>query len=111
MATLVKRSLNQPDETKNFEKLKVEIVAIEDIKFKRVTAQPGWQWSKHLKPVEGGESYQRHHLIYVISGKLHVRMVDGQDSDFGPGDTGSIPPGHDGWNAGAEPLVWLEVMR
>lgn len=46
-----------------------------------------------------------------ISGNLHVRMDDGTEVDFGPGDAGSIPPGHDGWTIGDEPLVWLEIMK
>ena len=62
-----------------------------------------------LKPVVGGESCPKHHLVYVLSGKLHVRMDDGKEEEFGPGEVGVIPPGHDGWNAGDEPVVWLEI--
>ena len=109
MATIVKKSLNQPEETKTPEKLKVEIVTIDGIKIQRITAEPGWQWSKHLKPVDGGESCQKHHLLYVLSGKLHTKMNDGKEEEFGPGEVGVIPPGHDGWNAGDEPVVWLEI--
>lgn len=109
MATIVKKSLNRPEETQTPEKLKVEIVTIDGIKIQRITAQPGWQWSKHLKPVVGGESCQKHHLIYVLSGKMHAKMNDGNEEEFGPGEVGVIPPGHDGWNAGDEPVVWLEI--
>ena len=111
MENIVKKSLNQPEDTKVFEKLEARIVAIGDIKFKLVTASPGWQWSRHLKPVEGGQSCRRRHLLYVISGKLHVKMDDGKEEEYGPGDAGVIPPGHDGWNAGTKPLVWLEILR
>jgi hypothetical protein len=38
-------------------------------------------------------------------------MNDGKELEYGPGDVGVIPPGHDGWNAGNEPLVWLEFSR
>ena len=57
-----------------------------------------------MKPVVGGESCQKHHLIYVLSGKLRSKMIDGKEEEFGPGDVGVIPPGHDGWNAGNEPV-------
>lgn len=110
MKTVVKKSLNQPDETQTpGKKMKAEIVAVDGIKIKRVTAEPGWQWSKHLKPAVGGESCQVHHMVYVISGKMRVRMNDGRETDFSPGEVGVIPPGHDGWNAGDIPVVWLEI--
>ncbi len=104
-----KKSLNQPDETQTPEKLKVEIVTVGGRKVQRITAAPGWRWSKHLKPVVGGESCQKDHLVYVISGRLGSRMNDGTEQEFGPSDVGAVPPGHDGWNAGNEPVVWLEI--
>lgn len=109
MSTVIKKSLNDPDETQTPEKLKDEIVTIDGHKFQRLTLAPGWRWSKHLRPVVGGESCQVDHLLYVLSGKLRVKMNDGKEEEFGSGDIGVIPPGHDGWNAGDEPLVWLEI--
>jgi quercetin dioxygenase-like cupin family protein len=109
MATIVKKSLNQPEETQTPEKMKAEIVTIDGLKIQRITAEPGWQWSKHVKPIVGGESCQKHHLIYVLSGKMRARMNNGKEEEFGPGDVGVIPPGHDGWNSGDKPVVWLEI--
>lgn len=109
MATIEKRSLNRPDETTNLEKLKVELIKIGGLTLQRVTAEPGWQWSKHLKPVVKTESCQKHHFVYLISGKVHTRMNDGIEEEFGPGEVGVIPPGHDGWVVGKEPAVWLEI--
>lgn len=109
MANISKKNLNKPDEVQTPEKLKVEIVTVEGVKIQRITAERGWQWSKHLKPVVGGESCQKHHLLYVLSGRLAARMNDGTEVEFGPGEVGVIPPGHDGWNAGDGPVVWLEI--
>lgn len=109
MTAIIKKSLSRPEETQTPEKLKVETVTIDGLKIQRVTAEPGWQWSKHLKPVVGGESCQKHHLIYVLSGKLRARMDDGQEVELGPGEVAVIPPGHDGWNSGDGPVVWLEI--
>lgn len=111
MATIIKKSLDHPDQTKTPEKVKTEIVTVDGMKVQRVTAQPGWRWSKHMQPVAGGESCQVRHLLYVLSGRLKTKMNDGTEEEFGPGDFGVIPPGHDGWNAGDEPVVWLEIMR
>ena len=35
-------------------------------------------------------------------------MDDGTEHEFGPGDAGTIPPGHDAWIEGDEALVWVE---
>lgn len=109
MSTIVKKSLDQPEETKTPEKLKVEIVTINGIKIQCITAQSGWRWSQHLKPLVGGESCQTHHLVYILSGKMAAKMNDGKEEEFDPGDVGDIPPGHDGWNSTDEPVVWLEI--
>ena len=109
MATLEKKSLNQPEETEKYEKLKIEVLTIGGFPIWRVTAEPGWRWSKHLKSVAGTESCQKDHLLYVISGKLGVRMNDGKEEEFGPGEVGRVPPGHDGWTVGDKPVVWLEI--
>lgn len=109
MKSIERKNLNQPEETQTPEKAKIEIVNIGGLKIQRITVEPGWQWSKHLKPVVGTESCEKDHLMYIISGKGHARMNDGKESDFGPGDVVAIPPGHDGWNTGTEPVVWIEI--
>lgn len=109
MASISKKSLNQPDETQTLEKAKVETVNVGGLKITRITVEPGWQWSKHLKPVVKTESCEKDHLMYIISGKGSARMNDGKEENFGPGDVVAIPPGHDGWNVGNEPLVWIEI--
>lgn len=110
MTSIIKKSYSSPDEITNpGEKMKVELVTVGDIKIQKVTAEPGWKWSKYLKPVAKTESCEKDHLLYMISGKIVARMNDGKEEEFGPGEIGSIPPGHDGWNAGGEPAVWLEI--
>ncbi len=110
MATIEKKSLDRPDDTaKPGEKAHVDIVTVGGLTLQRVTVEPGWKWSEHLKPVVKTETCQKHHLIYVISGRLHARMSDGKEEEFSPGDIGVIPPEHDGWAVGSEPAVWLEL--
>ena len=55
-------------------------------------------------------SCQTHHLGHLISGRMGVRMDDGTEMAFGPGDVYEIPPGHDGWVIGDEPVVGFEIM-
>ncbi len=112
MEKLLKKSLNSPDSTRSdIPNLKVELVTANGFKVQRVTAQPGWRWSEHQKPVVGGDSCQMRHVVYVLSGKLHTRMEDGKEIELLPGDIGVIPPGHDGWNAVSVPTVWLDLAQ
>jgi len=86
----------------------VEFVDVGDLKVSRLTFQPGWRWSEHAKPIVGGDSCQTHHYGFVTAGHLVVRMNDGSQDEFGPGDVWIIPPGHDAWVVGDESVVALE---
>ena len=110
MASIEKKSFSSPDQTGNpGEKIKVEIINVAGIRLPKVTAEPGWKWSEHVKPVAKTESCQTNHLLFMLSGIVAARMNDGKEEQFGPGEIGHIPPGHDGWTVGDEPAVWLEL--
>ncbi len=111
MATIEKKSLNQPEQTKQIGRMKVEVITMGGLNFERHIGEPGWRWSVDVKPVVKTESCQVNHLLYVISGRIHVRMNDGKEMEFNPGDMGLIPPGHDGWTVGDKPVVWLEFQH
>ena len=68
------------------------------------TFEPGWRWSDHVKPPEGRERLVATHLVYVVSGRLHVAR-DGAETDVGPGDVASIAPGSDAWVVGSDACV------
>jgi quercetin dioxygenase-like cupin family protein len=44
----------------------------------------------------------------MVSGRMRVTH-EGTEEEFGPGDLGHIPPGHDGWVVGDEPAVYLDI--
>ena len=48
-------------------------------------------------------------MLYILSGRLHTVMDDGSAQEFGPGDLGAIPPGHDAWVVGNAPAVLLDI--
>jgi hypothetical protein len=104
-----RKSFNQPEETNTPEKLRMEGVTIRGLTFRRITVAPGWQWSRHLKPIQKTASCQKDHILYIVSRRIRVRMDDGTVEEFGPGDMGSIPPRHDGWTVGNVPAVWIEI--
>jgi len=103
-----KKSLNRPDETRTFDKGKVEIANHGDISIGRFTLEPGWSWSKCVKPLVNTSSCQIPHTQYVISGRIRVRMDDGTEEEFAPGDTATIPPGHDAWVVGNDRLFGVD---
>ena len=74
----------------------------------RYTAQPGWRWSDHMKPVVGTELCEAPHFQYHVSGRLGVRMADGTELEVGPGEVSVLPPGHDAWVIGDEPVVVVD---
>ena len=49
MAKLEARSFSSPDEVRQFENGKLELVKIGGATVGRVVFQPGWKWSKHVK--------------------------------------------------------------
>ncbi len=72
------------------------------------TFEPGWRWSEHVKPIAGTDSCQAPHLLYIVSGRMGVRMDDGTEGEVGPGDVVSIAPGHDAWTVGDEACVGVD---
>ncbi len=110
MAPMVKKSFAAPEETRPIDKGRIEVVDLGGVKAMRATFEPGWRWSESVKPVAGTDSCQVAHLLYVVSGRLVTRMDDGSEAEFGPGDVGSIPPGHDAWVVGTERFVAIDFQ-
>jgi hypothetical protein len=106
--TIKSKSLSSPDETRTFENGKMEIVNIDEVTAGRVTLEPGWQWSKSVKPIAGTDSCQVQHTGYVVSGRMHLVMDDGSEQDIGPGEAYVIRPGHDAWIMGDETFVGVD---
>jgi quercetin dioxygenase-like cupin family protein len=110
MAGLVRKSLDTPEETRPFEdgKGKMDLVNLDSGAVGRGTFEPGWQWSKHVKPIAKTESCQASHMGFVVSGRMNIVMDDGEQAEFGPGDFMSCPPGHDAWTVGDEACVVVD---
>jgi quercetin dioxygenase-like cupin family protein len=107
----VKKNFDHPDETRPIKKGKVEVLNMgPGLPVMRATFEPGWKWSECVKPVAKTESCQVPHLVYVVSGRIAIQMDDGQTVEYGPGDVGLIPPGHDAWVLGNEPFVNIDYQ-
>ena len=110
MAAMVRRSADSPDESRPFKdgKGRLELINLESGPVGRATFEPGWQWSKHVKPMAGTDSCQVAHAGYVIGGRMVIRMDDGEEMEMGPGDFMECAPGHDAWVVGDEACIVVD---
>jgi len=106
---MLRRNFDTPDETRPAGSGEAAIVHVGDMAMMRLTLPPGWRWSEDVKPIAGTESCRAPHFQYHLSGRLGVRMDDGSEDEFGPGDISVLPPGHDAWVVGDEPVVAIDV--
>jgi quercetin dioxygenase-like cupin family protein len=108
MASYERKDLKSPDETRTFEKGKLDLINIGGGTVGRITLEPGWRWSKHVKPIAKTEWCEAPHFQYQLSGRLRVLMVDGSEFEIGPGEVVAMPSGHDAWVVGNEPVVAVD---
>ena len=100
----------EPDEVRTFEHGKVELLKVGGSEIGRLTLEPGWRWSQHVKPIAGTESCEAPHFQYHVSGTLRVRMDDGTEFDAKAGQITSLPSGHDAWVVGDEDVVVVDFF-
>lgn len=108
MSALEIKNLSTPDETRTLPKTNGEVVNIGEYTIMRGTFEPGWRWSECVKPTVGTSSCEVHHVLYVISGKMQLKMNDGTEKLVSAGDAAVVPPGHDAWVVGDEPCVSID---
>jgi len=102
------KTLSQPDEVREFELGRLDVVEIGGGSVGRLTLQPGWRWSEHVKPIAGTELCEAPHFQYHLTGTLRIAMADGTEFEAKPGDITSLPAGHDAWVVGDEPVVVID---
>lgn len=110
MSSLVRKSLDTPDETRQFTENagQLQLVTSDTGAVGRATFEPGWRWSQNVKPIVQTDSCQAAHVGYFLSGHMKVVMDDGEEMEYGPGDFATMAPGHDAWIVGDETCVFLD---
>ncbi|MGW7444239.1 cupin domain-containing protein [Kitasatospora sp. NPDC054795] len=110
MSGLYQRNFDDPEEVRPFEEGtgELRLVNLDGGPVGRAVFEPGWQWSKHVKPIAGTDSCQASHAGYVVSGRMKIVMDDGRGFEVGPGDFMLCPPGHDAWTVGPEACVIID---
>jgi len=107
--TLAAKNLDSPDQKRSFEHGELQVVALAGTMFARADFRPGFRWSTDVGPLAGTDSCQGTHAGVVLSGRFAVRMDDGTELEFRPGDAHVVSPGHDAWVVGDEPCVIIDI--
>jgi hypothetical protein len=107
---LVKKTIESPDEVRTFPNGSgsLRVLALGGQTLGYAQFRPGWRWSKDMQAVAGTTSCQVDHHIYFAAGHMVVKMDDGTETEFGPGEAAHVPPGHDAWIVGDETCVALD---
>jgi hypothetical protein len=108
MAAAEHKTFRTPDETRTFEQGKVDLLNIGASEIARLTLQPGWRWSEHVKPIAGTDLCEAPHFRYHLQGTLHIVMGDGTQLDARARDVTALPQGHDAWVVGDQPVVVID---
>jgi hypothetical protein len=107
---LLKR-FEQPDESRLFEKGRLDIVRLGGIEIGRASYEPGWKWSVHVAPMAGTRLCPIEHVGLVLSGVATVAFEDGRIVEMRAGDLFHVPPiPHDSWVVGSERYVSLHFL-
>jgi quercetin dioxygenase-like cupin family protein len=110
---VILKRFDQPDEVREFELGRFELVHIGGMTIGRATYQPGWKWSEHVGKRLGQSHCEVEHVGMVLSGCATAAMDDGRVIEMRTGDIFYIPPGppgHDSWVVGDEPYVSLHFL-
>ena len=108
MAGIEQTSFDTPDEVRVFEKGKLELLKMSRGVVGRLTLEPGWRWSEHVRHIAGTELCEAPHFQYHVAGRIHVVMRDGTQMEAGPGDITALAAGHDAWVVGDEPAIIID---
>jgi hypothetical protein len=110
MLDVILKRFEEPDEVREFEKGRFELLKIAGTTIGRATYQSGWKWSVHVGAASGAKSCMVEHVGMVISGCATAAMDDGRVIEMRAGDVFYIGPGHDSWVVGDEPYVSLHFL-
>ena len=105
MGSMQRKSLDMPDETRTIPNGRTDIWNLGDFVVGRIIFEPGWKWSKDVKPIAQTEWCEYHHLGLIIEGTLHYITPEGLEMEISPGMLFEILPGHDAWVVGDKQVV------
>ena len=111
MPDVVLKAFENPDEVRNFEKGKFEIVKIGGLLIGKASYEPGWKWSQHVGPNSATPLCDVEHVGMVLQGTATAAFENGEVIHLKAGSLFHIPADpHDSWVVGDEPYVSLHFL-
>jgi class 3 adenylate cyclase len=106
------RPFAEPDELIELETLRSAMVTMGGLTVSYDVHYPGWRWSTHVRPLVKTDWCRVRHLGVIVRGRLALLLEDGTQLEARPTSMVDIPPGHDAWVEGDEPvemIAWTGV--
>ena len=111
MTDAILKRFDTPDEVREFEKGRFELVQLGPMVIGRATYQPGWKWSVHVGPGAGTALCEVEHVGMVLAGTATVAFEDGRVQELSAGMLFHVPAiPHDSWVVGDEEYVSLHFL-
>ena len=111
MDDYIVKQFENPDEVREFDKGKYEVVNLPNMTIGKATYHKGWKWSVDVSPLSGTEFCETEHLGMVLEGSATVAFKDQPVQKLGPGDLFYVPKTpHDSWVLGDEDYVSIHFM-
>ncbi len=108
---VVLKRFDTPDELREFDKGKLELVSLGGMTIGSATYQPGWKWSEDVGSAMNEAYCHAEHVGMVVSGSATAAMANGEIAEVTPGDLFFVPPSpHDSCVIGDEPYVSLHFI-
>ena len=108
---VILKRFESPDELREMEKGRFEIVHIGGLTIGRATYEPGWRWSEHVGPTVGAQLCTVEHVGLVVSGRAAVALQDDRVFELAAGNLFYVPAvPHDSWVIGDNTYVSLHLL-
>ena len=111
MLDLIIKRFENPDEIREFEKGRFELLNLPGMTIGKATYKPGWKWSQDVSPLSDTQFCHVEHLGMVLEGRATVVFENGEITTLGEGDVFYVPPlPHDSWVLGDEDYVSVHFL-
>ena len=111
MIDIIMKRFDSPDQVREFDKGKFEIIDMEKMTIGKATYAPGWKWSIDVSPLSGTQFCEVEHLGMVLSGSATVAFENGEIYTLKKGDIFYVSPlTHDSWVVGDDEYVSLHFI-
>jgi len=102
------KSFRNPEQVRRFPNGLIETVSHSETTIGRFHLEPGWRWSRDVRPIAQTRFCEIRHQGVVLRGRLRIETEAGEVYEVGVDDVYDIPPGHDGLVVGDEPFEAIE---